>query len=141
MTAKSSIIEVGFSLTRAVQRECRLAGDLVLSLRRTPSRRHDGDHRARGDHAESHCSFGMIGMWIEANGYEIAGPCREVFLEPVSEPLALEKALVEIQFPSALSRVKSLRRPSSFIPNACASGQRHPFAPIPDHAANARSKS
>jgi effector-binding domain-containing protein len=41
----------------------------------------------------------MIGMWIEANGYEIAGPCREVFLEPVTDPRVLENALVEIQFP------------------------------------------
>jgi DNA-binding transcriptional MerR regulator len=53
----------------------------------------------RPSNARSHCSFGMIGMWIEANGYEIAGPCREVFLEPVTDPRVLENALVEIQFP------------------------------------------
>ena len=40
-----------------------------------------------------------IGMWIEANGFEVAGPCREVFLEPVTGPPGFEGALVEIQFP------------------------------------------
>ena len=37
--------------------------------------------------------------WIEANDYEIAGPCREVFLEPITGPPGFEGALVEIQFP------------------------------------------
>jgi len=40
-----------------------------------------------------------IGAWIEANAYTIAGPCREVFLEPVSGRSGLETALVEVQFP------------------------------------------
>jgi effector-binding domain-containing protein len=47
----------------------------------------------------SHSAFGTIGMWIEANGYEVAGPCREVFLESVIGPPGFESALVEIQFP------------------------------------------
>ena len=34
-----------------------------------------------------------------ANGYEIAGPCREVFLESIADPPGFEGALVEIQFP------------------------------------------
>jgi len=54
--------------------------------------------RAGPDYA-SHTAFGAIGGWIEANGYAIAGPCREVFLEPVTGPQALKDALVEIQFP------------------------------------------
>ena len=52
-----------------------------------------------GTNPASHTSFGAIGMWIEANGYRVAGPCREVFLEPVTGPPGFEGALVEIQFP------------------------------------------
>jgi effector-binding domain-containing protein len=48
---------------------------------------------------ESHTSFGAVGTWIEANNYQIAGPCREVFLEPITGPPGFEGALVEIQFP------------------------------------------
>ena len=55
----------------------------------------------RGTNPESHSAFGAIGMWIEANGCSIAGPSREIFLEPVLGPPGFEKALVEIQFPLA----------------------------------------
>jgi effector-binding domain-containing protein len=51
-----------------------------------------------GTSASPH-SFSAIGTWIEANGFEVAGPCREVFLEAVTGPVGLEGALVEIQFP------------------------------------------
>jgi DNA-binding transcriptional MerR regulator len=91
-------LEVGFSLTRASNANVRLASDLVLSCGELPA----VDTMAsivRVGTMERHCSFGMIGMWIEANGYEIAGPCREVFLEPVTAAQGLASALVEIQFP------------------------------------------
>lgn len=53
----------------------------------------------QGTNPESHLAFGAIGSWIEANGYVVAGPSREIFLEPVLEPPGFDKALVEIQFP------------------------------------------
>jgi hypothetical protein len=53
----------------------------------------------QGTNPESHTAFGAIGQWIEANGHAVAGPSREVFLEPVLEPPGFDKALVEIQFP------------------------------------------
>ena len=52
-----------------------------------------------GTNVESHASFGAIGAWIEANDYEVDGPCREVFLEPITGPPGFDEALVEIQFP------------------------------------------
>jgi effector-binding domain-containing protein len=52
-----------------------------------------------GTNAESHTSFGTVGRWIEANHYEVAGPCREVFLEPIIGPPGFDAAMVEIQFP------------------------------------------
>jgi effector-binding domain-containing protein len=59
----------------------------------------------QGTDALSHASFGAIGTWIEANNFEIAGPCREVFLESVAGPPGFEGALVEIQYPVRLSGV------------------------------------
>jgi DNA-binding transcriptional MerR regulator/effector-binding domain-containing protein len=92
-------IEVGFSLTRPSNASVRVACNLVLTCGELPAVETMATIVRAGTNAESHCSFGMIGMWIEANGYEIAGPCREVFLEPVTDPRVLENALVEIQFP------------------------------------------
>ena len=91
-------IEAGFSLTRASNANVRLASDLVLSCGELPGVETMATIVRVGT-TERHCSFGMIGLWIEANGYEIAGPCREVFLEPVTGPPGLQSALVEIQFP------------------------------------------
>ena len=91
-------IEAGFSLTRASNANVRLASDLVLCCGELPGVETMATIVRVGT-TERHCSFGMIGLWIEANGYEIAGPCREVFLEPVTGPPGLQSALVEIQFP------------------------------------------
>jgi DNA-binding transcriptional MerR regulator/effector-binding domain-containing protein len=91
-------IEAGFSLTRTSNANVRLASDLVLSCGELPGVETMATIVRVGT-TERHCSFGMIGLWIEANGYEIAGPCREVFLEPVTGPPGLQSALVEIQFP------------------------------------------
>jgi len=91
-------IEVGFSLTRASNANVRVAGDLLLTCSELPGVETMATIVRVGT-TERHCSFGMIGMWIEANGYEIAGPCREMLLEPVTEQLGLQEALVEIQFP------------------------------------------
>ena len=56
-----------------------------------------------GTNPESHSAFGAVGTWIEANKYELAGPCREVFLEPITGPPDFESALIEIQFPVRLA--------------------------------------
>ena len=53
----------------------------------------------RGPDYQSHLAFGALGLWMEANGYAIAGPTREVFLElPIQRP-GEDETVVEIQFP------------------------------------------
>jgi len=92
-------LEIGISLTRQPKATVRLAGNHVLQasvLAEVPAM---ATIVRTGTDATSHTSFGAIGLWIEANNYAIAGPCREVFLEPVTGPADFEKALVEIQFP------------------------------------------
>lgn len=92
-------LEIGFSLTRPSNAGVRLDGDLVLSVGDLPAVEAMATIVRPGTNAASHASFGAIGTWIEANSFEIAGPCREVFLEPVTDPPGFEGALVEIQFP------------------------------------------
>jgi len=50
---------------------------------------------------QAHLAFGALGVWMEANGYTVAGPCREVFLELPFQPPDEEHAVMEIQFPVA----------------------------------------
>jgi effector-binding domain-containing protein len=52
-----------------------------------------------GPNYQSHLAFGALGVWMEANGFQIAGPSREVFLELPFQPADREDAVVEIQFP------------------------------------------
>ncbi|GHO98982.1 MerR family transcriptional regulator [Reticulibacter mediterranei] len=42
--------------------------------------------------------YGTLGIWIEQNHYQLAGPGREVFIEPL-QPAKLEEAVIEIQLP------------------------------------------
>jgi DNA-binding transcriptional MerR regulator len=48
---------------------------------------------------ENNCqSYGTIGLWVEDNGYRIAGPGREVLIQPPQTD-NLDEMVTEIQFP------------------------------------------
>jgi DNA-binding transcriptional MerR regulator len=92
-------VDIGFSLTRASNASVRIASDLVLRASELPAIDTMATIVRPGTNSESHTSFGAVGTWIEANEYEVAGPCREVFLESITSPPGFAGALVEIQFP------------------------------------------
>jgi DNA-binding transcriptional MerR regulator len=96
--AETLDLEIGFSLRRLTNQGVTVPGTGSLQLNELPAAEMATIVRS-GTNPTSHSSFASIGTWIEANNYEIAGPCREIFLEPVTGPTALEMALVEIQFP------------------------------------------
>ena len=89
-------LEVGFTLTRATNLSVPIAGERMLSAGELPEAPALATLVRTGPGYESHKAFGALGGWIEANGYELAGPSREVILEL---PANFEDALVEIQFP------------------------------------------
>jgi effector-binding domain-containing protein len=92
-------LEIGFSLMRPSNANVRVSSDLVLRAGELPAVETMATIVRPGTNSASHTSFGAIGSWIDANAYEIAGPCREIFLEPLTGPPGFEDALVEIQFP------------------------------------------
>ena len=92
-------LEIGFSLTRPSNAGVRLTGDYLLRASELPAVETMATLVRPGTNMESHTSFGAVGTWIEANNYQIDGPCREVFLEPITGPPGFDGALVEIQFP------------------------------------------
>ncbi|MGH8188118.1 MAG: MerR family transcriptional regulator [Steroidobacteraceae bacterium] len=48
---------------------------------------------------ESHLAFGALGLWMEANALQIAGPSREVFLGLPLREIATAPTVMEVQFP------------------------------------------
>ncbi|MGQ0581332.1 MAG: MerR family transcriptional regulator [Reyranella sp.] len=96
-------LEIGFSLTRPSNTSVRIAGGHMLQANELPAVGTMATVVRPGTNSASHRSFGALGLWIEANRYEVAGPCREVFLESITEPPGFEGALVEIQFPVRLA--------------------------------------
>jgi len=92
-------LDIGFSLTRPSNASVRITGDCLLRAGELPAVETMATIVRPGTNLESHTAFGAVGTWIELNRYEIAGPCREVFLESITGPPGFEGALVEIQFP------------------------------------------
>lgn len=94
-------LDIGFALVRPVNRPVLLEDRTALTLDELPAVPALASLVRRGPGEQSHIGFGALGLWMEANGYGIAGPSREVFLElPFQNPMATE-AVMEIQFPVA----------------------------------------
>lgn len=92
-------LEVGFTLTRPTNQAVRIDASRVLESGELPAIPTMATIVRSGPGYQSHQAFGALGSWMEVHGYEVAGPCREVFLELPTGPLAPHDALIEIQFP------------------------------------------
>jgi hypothetical protein len=92
-------LELGFGLTERINRTVTLADGLEMTVGDLPGVDEMATVVRSGPNYQSHRVFAGLGSWIEANGYEVAGPSREVFLElPFQDP-GTEDSVVEIQFP------------------------------------------
>ena len=90
-------LEIGVTLIRAVNKPVRLPSGAQLALTELPASATLATIVRTGPLYQSHLAFGKLGVWMEANDYEIAGPCREIFLDmPFQTP---GDPAVEIQFP------------------------------------------
>jgi effector-binding domain-containing protein len=98
-------LEIGFSLTQAVTRRIVLSGTVEMSMTELPAVERLATVVRSGPNYQSHLGFGALGLWMEANRCRIAGPSREVFLEPPFQKPEHEDAVVEIQFPVTMAAV------------------------------------
>jgi DNA-binding transcriptional MerR regulator len=90
-------LEIGVTLNRAVNKPVRLPSGAQLVLTELPASATLATIVRSGPLYQSHLAFGKLGVWMEANDYAIAGPCREIFLDmPFQLP---GDPAVEIQFP------------------------------------------
>lgn len=93
-------VEVGFVVEGDVVDAPPLASGEPLSVRELPAVSRMATCVRIGLPERAHLITGKVGVFLEANGYSLAGPSREVFLQP---PRAdrMEESIVEMQFPLA----------------------------------------
>ncbi len=92
-------LNFGFAMRRRAHRNVTLGNGLTLRPMLLPRVETALTLVRDGPGEDAHMAFGAIGHWLEVNRYRITGPCREVFLETIRDPPALNTTLVEIQFP------------------------------------------
>ena len=92
-------LEIGFSLSGDWERTVTLPSRVTLARAELPAMECMATLVRSGPNYQSHLGFGALGVWMQANRFEIAGPCREVFLRMPFEPPDSDDTVVEIQFP------------------------------------------
>lgn len=90
-------VEFGFVLDSAGAPPQLPAGS-PLSIRELPAAQQLATCVRVGLPEHAHLVTARIGGFIEANGYELAGPSREVFLQPPKFD-RMEESVIEMQFP------------------------------------------
>lgn len=92
-------LEIGFSLTRELKKSIALPGGLTMTTHELPAVDTLATLARTGPGSETHLATGALGLWMEANGYTVTGPCREVFIEVPFQKPGQEDVVMEIQFP------------------------------------------
>ncbi len=92
-------LEIGYRLKHGAAKAITVAGDLRLGLTQLPAVERLATLVRKGPKYQSHLAFGALGVWMEGNGFSIAGPSREVFLDLSLEDGARDRTVMEIQFP------------------------------------------
>jgi DNA-binding transcriptional MerR regulator len=91
-------LELGFALESEPARLPVLSAGQRLELRTLPGHARVATCVRVGSPAEAHLTTARIGRYLETSGYRLAGPNREIFLEP---PRAgkIDSAVIEMAFP------------------------------------------
>jgi DNA-binding transcriptional MerR regulator len=92
--------EFGFILERDAPADLRLPDGAVMSVRDLAAVAKMATCVRIGLPENAHAITAKIGRFVETSGFRLAGPSREVFLEP-PRPDRMDKSVVEMQFPVA----------------------------------------
>jgi DNA-binding transcriptional MerR regulator len=93
-------VEVGYVLEGELRDEIRLASGELLAVRELPAVERMATCVRIGLPERAHLITAKIGVFLEANDYGLAGPSREVFLQPPRLD-RMEESVVEMQYPVA----------------------------------------
>jgi DNA-binding transcriptional MerR regulator len=94
-------LEIGIGLAEERKTRISLPDRLEMKPTELPAIEMSAAIVRGGPTYQAHLAFGALGVWMEANGFTVAGPCREVFLEPPFQPPDEEHSVIEVQFPVA----------------------------------------
>lgn len=93
-------VTLGFLLNRKKEFEIRLSENRLMQVAILPAVETMATTVQIGNADQLLTAFGKIGRWIEANGYQITGPYREIGHE-ASTLEALNRSVIELQIPVA----------------------------------------
>ena len=96
-------VEVGFVVDDEPRGDVRLSSGEPLSVRELPAVERMATCVRIGLPERAHMITTKIGVFLEANDYSLAGPSREVFLQPPRLD-RMEESIVEMQFPVSRNR-------------------------------------
>lgn len=91
-------VEVGFVVDGEPRDDMHLSSGETLSVRELPAVERMATCVRIGLPERAHMITSKIGVFLEANHYSLAGPSREVFLQPPRLD-RMEESIVEMQFP------------------------------------------
>jgi len=97
-THTNNDVEVGYLLKKPLEDPVVLSDEYVLRMRQLPAVETMATAVQTGGPDLVFMALGRIGRWIEANGYRIAGPYREIALE-LPRSSTFEDMVVEVQMP------------------------------------------
>lgn len=94
-------IELGFELESPFAADLRLnlSQDRMATIRKLPAEPTMLTVTRLGHPRLAHTSYSALGRWAQANGFQLRGPVREVFIQP-APPERIHEAVTEIQYPA-----------------------------------------
>jgi effector-binding domain-containing protein len=90
-------VELGFTL-ESEPAKLPMVGGQKLEIRTLPAHAKVATCVRVGSPVHAHLSTAKIARYLEATGYKLAGPSREIFLEPPRDG-KIDQAVVEMAFP------------------------------------------
>jgi DNA-binding transcriptional MerR regulator len=97
-TLRNNDVEFGYLLKKSVEEPIALSEEYVLRLHELPAVQTMATAVQTGGPDLVFVALGRIAQWIEANGYRIAGPYREIGLE-LPGSARFDEMTVEVQMP------------------------------------------
>jgi DNA-binding transcriptional MerR regulator len=97
-TLRNNDVEFGYLLKKPVEDPISLSEEYVLRMRELPAVQTMATAVQTGGPDLVFVALGRIGQWIEANGYRIAGPYREIGVELPSSG-TFDEMIIEVQMP------------------------------------------
>src|SRR5262245_32382062 len=91
-------VELGYILNDSIEREAPVVAGIPMQVSELPAAARMAVCVRVGLPEQAHIVTAKIGRYVEANGYSLAGPGRELFLSS-PQPDRMENSVVEMQFP------------------------------------------